>query len=76
MVAVGLGGGGYGGTRGDPLIPMMRDAGYNVPRSAGLIASGGIIARVIPPSIGFVIFGVAANVSIRSFYSRASSRAS
>jgi len=46
------------------LIPMMRDAGYNVPRAAGLMASGGIIAPVIPPSIAFIIFGVAANVSI------------
>ena len=46
------------------LIPMMRDAGYNIPRSAGLISAGGIIAPVIPPSIGFVVFGVAANVSI------------
>jgi len=46
------------------LVPMMRSAGYNIPRSAGLIASGGIIAPVIPPSIGFVVFGVAANVSI------------
>ncbi len=50
------------------LIPMMRDAGYNVPRSAGLIASGGIIAPVIPPSIGFIIFGVAANVSITQLF--------
>ena len=47
---------------GSILIPMMRDAGYNVPRAAGLIASGGIIAPVIPPSIGFIIFGVAASV--------------
>jgi tripartite ATP-independent transporter DctM subunit len=44
------------------LIPMMREARYNIPRSAGLIAAGGIIAPVIPPSIGFVVFGVAANV--------------
>jgi tripartite ATP-independent transporter DctM subunit len=43
---------------------MMREAGYNIPRSAGLIAAGGIVAPVIPPSIGFVVFGVAANVSI------------
>jgi tripartite ATP-independent transporter DctM subunit len=50
------------------LIPMMREAGYNVPRSAGLIAAGGIIAPVIPPSIGFVIFGVAANVSIPQLF--------
>ncbi len=50
------------------LIPMMRDAGYNVPRAAGLIAAGGIIAPVIPPSIGFIIFGVAANVSISQLF--------
>jgi tripartite ATP-independent transporter DctM subunit len=50
------------------LIPMMRDAGYNVSRSAGLIASGGIIAPVIPPSIGFIVFGVAANVSITQLF--------
>ncbi|CAN1532694.1 DctQ TRAP-type C4-dicarboxylate transport system, large permease component [Rhabdaerophilaceae bacterium] len=50
------------------LIPMMRSAGYDVPRSAGLIAAGGIIAPVIPPSIGFVIFGVAANVSIPQLF--------
>ena len=50
------------------LIPMMRDAGYDIPRSAGLIAAGGIIAPVIPPSIGFIIFGVAANVSISQLF--------
>lgn len=31
------------------LVPMMREAGYNVPRSAGVIAAGGVIAPVIPP---------------------------
>ncbi len=50
------------------LIPMMREAGYNVPRSAGLMAAGGIIAPVIPPSIAFIIFGVAANVSITALF--------
>jgi tripartite ATP-independent transporter DctM subunit len=49
---------------GTLLIPMMRGAGYNVPRSAGLIAAGGVIAPVIPPSIGLIVFGVIANVSI------------
>lgn len=46
------------------LIPMMREAGYNVPRATGLVAAGGVIAPIIPPSIAFIIFGVAANVSI------------
>ncbi|HSP25415.1 MAG TPA: TRAP transporter large permease subunit [Saliniramus sp.] len=50
------------------LIPMMRDAGYNVPRAAGLMGAGGIIAPVIPPSIAFIIFGVAANVSITQLF--------
>lgn len=50
------------------LIPMMRQAGYQVNRSAGLIAAGGIIAPVIPPSIGFIIFGVAGNVSITKLF--------
>jgi TRAP-type transport system large permease protein len=50
------------------LIPMMKQAGYQVNRSAGLIAAGGIIAPVIPPSIGLIIFGVAGNVSITKLF--------
>lgn len=50
------------------LIPMMRDAGYRVPRAAGLIASGGVIAPVIPPSIAVIIFGVTAQVSITKLF--------
>jgi TRAP-type transport system large permease protein len=50
------------------LIPMMRSAGYEVNRSAGLIAAGGIIAPIIPPSIGFIVFGVAGNVSITKLF--------
>ena len=50
------------------LLPMMVAAGYDKARSAGLIASAGIIAPVVPPSIGFVVFGVAANVSISKLF--------
>lgn len=50
------------------LIPMMRNAGYDVPRSAGLIAAGGIIAPIIPPSIAFVVFGVAAQISVTKLF--------
>ena len=46
------------------LIPMMRSAGYNVARSSGLIAASGVLGPVIPPSIGMIVFGVIANVSI------------
>jgi len=50
------------------LLPMMVAAGHDRAKAGGLIASAGIIAPVIPPSIGFVIFGVAANVSITKLF--------
>ena len=53
---------------GTLLIPMMRSAGYDVPRSAGLIAAGSIIAPCMPPSVALIIFGVIANVSIGKLF--------
>jgi tripartite ATP-independent transporter DctM subunit len=50
------------------LLPMMVKAGHDKTRSAGLIAACGVIGPIIPPSIGFVIFGVAANVSISKLF--------
>ena len=50
------------------LLPMMVAAGHNRASAGGLIASAGILAPVIPPSIAFVIFGVAANVSITKLF--------
>ena len=50
------------------LVPMMVAAGHKKSYAAGLVAAGGIIAPVIPPSIGFVIFGVAAGVSISKLF--------
>lgn len=46
------------------LLPMMRQQGYPMATSAGLIASGGIIAPIIPPSMPFIIYGVTTNTSI------------
>ena len=46
------------------LLPMMRQQGYPMHTSAGLIASGGIIAPIIPPSMPFIIYGVTTNTSI------------
>ena len=50
------------------LMPMMRQQGYPMHTSAGLIASGGIIAPIIPPSMPFVIYGVTTNTSISSLF--------
>ncbi len=46
------------------LVPLMRDAGYHMGRASGLMAATGIIAPIIPPSVGFIILGVTANISI------------
>ena len=50
------------------LVPMMVAAGHSKMHAAGLVAAGGIIAPVIPPSIGFVLFGVAGGVSISKLF--------
>ena len=50
------------------LLPMMRERGYPMNTSAGLIASGGIIAPIIPPSMPFVIYGVTTNTSISALF--------
>ena len=50
------------------LVPMMVKAGHDKARSCGLVASAGIIGPIIPPSIAFVVFGVASGVSITKLF--------
>ncbi|MFZ7200383.1 TRAP transporter large permease subunit [Avibacterium avium] len=50
------------------LLPMMKTTGYPLGRSAGLIGTAGIIAPIIPPSIPFIVFGVASGVSITKLF--------
>ncbi|MDH1282381.1 TRAP transporter large permease subunit [Pseudomonas chengduensis] len=50
------------------LVPMMVKVGHSRETSAGLVASAGVIAPVLPPSIGLILFGVAANVSITKLF--------
>ncbi|RZS56923.1 tripartite ATP-independent transporter DctM subunit [Sphaerotilus mobilis] len=50
------------------LLPMMKQHGYPMHTSAGLLASGGIIAPIIPPSMPFVIYGVTTNTSISALF--------
>lgn len=49
---------------GSILVPAMVSAGYDKGMSSALIASAGGIGIVIPPSIGFVVYGVLAEISI------------
>jgi TRAP-type transport system large permease protein len=50
------------------LLPMMRERGYPVALSGGLIASGGIIAPMLPPSMAMIIYGVTTNTSISAMF--------
>lgn len=50
------------------LLPMMVRAGHDPARAGGLISASSVIAPVIPPSIAFIIFGVAGNVSIGKLF--------
>jgi TRAP-type transport system large permease protein len=50
------------------VLPMMVAAGHSRERAAGLIAASGVIAPILPPSIGLIIFGVTANLSISKLF--------
>ena len=50
------------------IYPMMKNAGYPPGRSLGLLASGGIIAPVIPPSLPLILIGVAGDISIKDLF--------
>jgi tripartite ATP-independent transporter DctM subunit len=50
------------------LLPMMRQQHYPMDYSTGLLASGGIIGPIIPPSLPFIIYGVTTNTSISKLF--------
>ena len=50
------------------LIPAMNKAGYDKGRTVGLIASGGVIAPIIPPSIAFVVLGSVTGISVTKLF--------
>lgn len=50
------------------ILPMMVVAGHSKARAGGLIAASSIIGPIIPPSIGFIVFGVATNLSISKLF--------
>ena len=50
------------------LIPGMEKAGYDRRFAAALMAAGGGIGIIIPPSIALLIYGVVANASISRLF--------
>jgi len=50
------------------MIPAMKRAGYDESVAAALTSSAACLGPIIPPSIPFIIYGVAANVSIGALF--------
>lgn len=53
---------------GSVMIPAMIQKGYGKSYAGALLAAGGTIGPIIPPSIPFVIYGVMADVSIAKLF--------
>ncbi len=53
---------------GGTMRPMLLEAGYTSPFTLGLIINASDIAFLIPPSIGFIVYGVATSTSIGQLF--------
>lgn len=53
---------------GGPIRPLMLEAGYPSSFTLGLIINSSDISYMIPPSIGFIIYGVVTGTSIGSLF--------
>jgi len=50
------------------MVPAMQAKGYPKPTGAALVAVGGELGAIIPPSLPMVVYGLVANVSIGSLF--------
>jgi len=50
------------------MVPAMQEKGYPKPTGAALVAVGGELGAIIPPSLPMVVYGLVANVSIGSLF--------
>lgn len=50
------------------MIPALRQSGYREETSAGLVAAGGALGPIIPPSVGMIVYGSTMNLSIPKMF--------
>lgn len=55
-------------TMSQVALPEMRRAGYSAGLSAGLIAAGGTLGIMIPPSVVFVLYGIMTETDIKQLF--------
>lgn len=53
---------------GSIMIPAMINAGYNKRYSLGLVAAGGTLGILIPPSVPLIIYGITSEESIGKLF--------
>ena len=53
---------------GKVAYPEMRKYGYKMPLAAGVISVGGTLGTLIPPSLGFILIGILAELSIGKLF--------
>ena len=53
---------------GGTMRPMLLEAGYKSPFTLGLIINASDVALLIPPSIGFIVYGVVTNTSVGKLF--------
>ncbi len=53
---------------GAVMIDSMKEKGYDRDFTAGVVAAGGMVGIIIPPSITLVVYGVVAEVSIGDLF--------
>lgn len=55
-------------TMGQIAIPEMRRHNYSPAFAAGTVAAGGTLGILIPPSVGFIVYGIIAEQSIGKLF--------
>jgi C4-dicarboxylate transporter DctM subunit len=50
------------------LVPEMKKKGYHPEFSAALTASAGVLANLIPPSLGLIVYGALAQASVAALF--------
>lgn len=55
-------------TLGRITIPEMRARGYDKELAAGLVASGGTLGMLIPPSLAFILYSALTDTSVRALF--------
>jgi tripartite ATP-independent transporter DctM subunit len=55
-------------TMGSVALPEMKKKNYNVSLASGSVAAGGTLGILIPPSIGFIAYGIVTEQSIGKLF--------